>query len=124
MHYAIHFLKNKWHEVPLCRWRCFPLIGRLANEGSRENPALFRFINCSHLVALNPGLATPDVPYTYTGGKHADGMLFDNCSEFAFIQPFEKIPFTQLGDYTARGRRDAAMSALSDRVSVTRCPRG
>jgi hypothetical protein len=82
------------------------LIG-LTNEGRRENPALFRFTNCFHVVAINPGLASPDVPYA--GGKHADGMLFDNCHEFTVMQPLASASFTELGDsggdYTSRAIR-------------------
>jgi hypothetical protein len=82
------------------------LIG-LTTEGRRENPALFRFTNCFHVVAINPGLAMPDEPYS--GGKHADGMLFDDCREFTVIQPLARASFTQLsdsgGDYTSRAIR-------------------
>ena len=56
------------------------LIG-VTNEGKGENPALFPFTNCYYVVALTPGLATPDRPIF--DAKYADGMLFDDCREFS-----------------------------------------
>ena len=79
------------------------LIG-LATEGRRENPALFRFLNCSNVVVLNPGLARADVPYAMS--KYTDGMQFEGCHEFTVIQPYTKGQgFSDLGDHSARAIR-------------------
>jgi len=66
------------------------------NEGIKENPALFRFTNCSQVLVMNPTLAYPEHPYR--GNKYADGMLFQKCENFTVIQPMAKSSFTQIGD--------------------------
>lgn len=81
-------------------------------EGIRENPALFRFTNCSQVVVINPTLAKPE--YAYRGHKYADGMLFANCKNFTVIQPMANASFTQAGDeggdYSARAIRITGQS--------------
>lgn len=66
------------------------------SEGIKENPALFRFTNCSQVLVMNPTLAYPE--YSYGDNKYADGMLFKNCTNFTVIQPMAKSSFTQIGD--------------------------
>lgn len=66
------------------------------SEGIKENPALFRFTNCSQVLVMNPTLAYPE--YTYGDNKYADGMLFEDCKNFTVIQPMAKASFTQIGD--------------------------
>lgn len=84
------------------------LIGP-TNEGTREVPAVFRFMNCFDVAAITPGIASPDPPMARGGTAYADGMLFENCRDFTVIQPMAINAFTQLeetlGDASARAIR-------------------
>jgi hypothetical protein len=57
----------------------------LANEGERESPALFRFVDCEGVVLVNPQLATSDGPWN---GGFPDGVRFENCRQCSVIAPF------------------------------------
>jgi hypothetical protein len=65
-------------------------LTNLANEGEREWPALFRFVDCENVLLMNPQLATSD---GFWNGGCPDGVLFENCRQCALISPYSHGSF-------------------------------
>ncbi|WP_437275221.1 hypothetical protein WME90_28710 [Sorangium sp. So ce375] len=90
----------------------------LANEGERESPSLFRFVDCDNIVLVNPQLATADGPWN---GGYPDGIRFENCRQCIVISPVVPISFADsFNNGTARiVRIDAASRNIQVRGLTT-----